>query len=90
MTPGLAQGEENPALPPPQSPTCLRNLISSSFFSSSLMILEVVTLTSTPSTTNLRVRFRVFLCIRESWGGQGGEGVKQLPRAAAAGLEPPE
>lgn len=69
--------------------TCLRNLISSSFFSSSLMILEVVTLTSTPSTTNLRVRFRVFLFIWESWGGQGGgdRRVKQLPRAV---LEPSE
>lgn len=47
--------------------TCLRNLISSSFFSSSLMILEVVMLTSTPSTTNRRVRFRVFLCSLEPW-----------------------
>ena len=48
----------------------LRNRISSSFFSSSLMILEVVMLTSTPSTTNLRVLFRVLLCSLESWPGK--------------------
>ena len=41
--------------------TYLRNLISSSFFSSSLMILEVVTLTCTPSITNFLVLFRVLL-----------------------------
>lgn len=50
------------------SVTCLRNLISSSFFSSSLMILDVVTLTCTPSMTNFLVRFNVLLEKRESWG----------------------
>lgn len=33
------------------------------------MILDVVMLTSTPSTTNLRVLFRVLLCSLESWQG---------------------
>lgn len=50
---GIASCEESAAY--------LRNLISSSFFSSSPMILEVVTLTSTPSMTNFLVRFRVLL-----------------------------
>lgn len=38
----------------------LRNLISSFLASLSLMIFDVVTLTSTPSTMNLRVFFSVF------------------------------
>lgn len=38
----------------------LRNLISSFFVSLSVMIFDVVTLTSTPSTMNLRVFFSVF------------------------------
>lgn len=38
----------------------LRNLISSFFVSLSVMIFDVVTLTSTPSTMNLRVFFNVF------------------------------
>lgn len=41
--------------------THLRNLISSSFFSSSPMIFDVVTLTSTPSITNFLVFFSVLL-----------------------------
>lgn len=39
----------------------LRNLISSFLVSLSVMIFDVVTLTSTPSTMNLRVFFSVFL-----------------------------
>lgn len=38
----------------------LRNLISSFLVSLSVMILDVVTLTSTPSTMNFRVFFNVF------------------------------
>lgn len=53
------------------SVTYLRNLISSSFFSSSLMILEVVTLTSTPSITNFLVRFRVLL--EKFWEAERGK-----------------
>lgn len=40
-----------------------RNLISSLLVSLSVMIFDVVTLTSTPSTMNLRVFFRVFFCL---------------------------
>lgn len=76
-----------PTLLPPW--THLRNLISSSFFSSSLMILEVVMLTSTPSTTNRRVRFRVLLCSFEPWQGEGaqvqlGGGPQPRPRKDVA------
>lgn len=79
-------------------PACLRNLISSSFFSSSLMILEVVMLTSTPSTTNLRVRFRVLLCSLESWPGgtrrcgfsKGSVAHRERPRPSCPTASAPE
>lgn len=45
----------------------LRNLISSFLVSLSVMIFDVVTLTSTPSTMNLRVFFNVFLWRFVSW-----------------------
>lgn len=45
----------------------LRNLISSFLASLSVTIFEVVTLTSTPSTMNLRVFFRVFFCRFDSF-----------------------
>lgn len=50
------------------SSTHLRNRNSSVLESLSVTIFDVVTLTSTPSTTNLRVFFNVFFCLLVSWG----------------------
>lgn len=47
----------------------LKNRISSFLVSLSVTIFDVVTLTSTPSTRNLRVFFRVFFCRLMSWRG---------------------